>query len=305
MSRLYFKTAMGHAYLSSIEGFLDSKRAKELKGKVNLIFTSPPYLLNVPKKYGNLHGEEYLNWISELAPRLSDLLTEDGSLVIEIGNAWDKGQPTMSTLPLETLMKVAKSAELNICQQFIWHNPGKLPGPATWVNIKRERITDSFTHIWWYSKSLHPKANNKNVLLPYTDAMKKLISNKTYNHGERPSGHKISEEGFLSDNGGSIARSAIVMANTGFDANYRDWCKEHGVPQHPARMPIGLADFFIKFLTSKNNLVLDPFGGSCTTGKSAEELGRKWICVEQNEEYLLGAKGRFRRGKNDESIPIK
>jgi len=40
-------------------------------------------------------------------------------------------------------------------------------------------------------------------------------------------------------------------------------------------------------------LVLDPFGGSCTTGKSAEQLKRKWICVEQNKEYLIGAKGRF------------
>ena len=63
---------------------------------------------------------------------------------------------------------------------------------------------------------------------------------------------------------------------------------------HPARMPIGLADFFIKFLTTPGDLVFDPFGGSCTTGKSAENLKRKWICVEQNAEYVLGAKGRFK-----------
>jgi site-specific DNA-methyltransferase (cytosine-N4-specific) len=247
----------------------------------------------VPKKYGNLQGEEYLNWISELAPRLAELLTDDGSMVIEIGNAWNKGLPTMSTLPLETLMKVAKSADLEICQQFVWHNPGKLPGPATWVNVKRVRVTDSFTHIWWYSKTPNPKANNRNVLLPYSDGMKKLISKKSYNHGERPSGHKISEEGFLVDNGGSIARSALTMANTGFDTGYRDWCAKEGVPQHPARMPIELADFFIKFLTDPADLILDPFGGSCTTGKSAENLKRRWICIEQNEDYLIGAKGRF------------
>lgn len=293
MTKPFFTSPMGNAYLNSIEGFLDSREAAEIKGRVNLIFTSPPYPLLSPKKYGNRQGEEYLNWISDLAPRLSELLTKDGSMVIEIGNAWEKGSPTMSTLPLETLMQVAKSSNLKICQQFVWHNPGKLPGPATWVNVKRIRVTDSFTHIWWYSKTESPKANNKNVLLPYTDGMKKLISSKSYNHGERPSGHKISEQGFLNDNGGSIPRSALVMANTGFDVNYRDWCKKKGVPQHPARMPIQLADFFIKFLTTKNNLVLDPFGGSCTTGKSAELLGRRWICVEQKEEYLVGAKGRF------------
>jgi site-specific DNA-methyltransferase (cytosine-N4-specific) len=62
------------------------------------------------------------------------------------------------------------------------------------------------------------------------------------------------------------------MANTSVDPNYRDWCIKKGIDLHPARMPIGLADFFIKFLTNPGDLVFDPFGGSCTTGKSAEML---------------------------------
>ncbi len=290
---LFFKTKNGEAYNSSIEKFLESKKGKSLKGKVNLIFTSPPYPLIVPKKYGNKQGDEYLNWIANISSGLKDLLTVDGSLVVEIGNAWTKGSPIMSTLPIESLMAISKETNLNICQQFVWHNPGKLPGPATWVNVKRERITDSFTHIWWYSKSEHPKADNRNVLTPYTPAMNKLIKTKKYNHGERPSGHKISKTGFLSNNGGAIARSTLIFSNTGSDKNYRDWCIKKEVPQHPARMPMDLAEFFVKFLTDKNDLVLDPFGGSCTTGKAAEIHGRKWVCVEQNDEYLIGAKGRF------------
>ncbi len=290
---LFFKTKNGEAHNSSIEKFLESTKGKSLKGKVNLIFTSPPYPLIVPKKYGNKQGEDYLNWIAEVSKGLKELLTEDGSLVVEIGNAWTKGSPIMSTLPLETLMAISRESELNICQQFVWHNPGKLPGPATWVNVKRERITDSFTHIWWYSKSEHPKADNRNVLTPYTPAMNKLIKTKKYNHGERPSGHKISKTGFLNNNGGAIARSTLIFSNTGSDKSYRDWCIKKEVPQHPARMPIDLAEFFVKFLTDEKDIVLDPFGGSCTTGKAAEIHGRKWVCVEQNKEYLIGAKGRF------------
>jgi len=289
----YFSTRNGKAYLSSIEDFLASRNAKILKGKVNLIFTSPPFPLVVPKKYGNMQGSEYLNWMSNLAIGLSELLTDDGSLVVEIGNAWNSKIPTMSTLPLETLMSIAKSADLNICQQMSWNNPGKLPGPATYVNRKRERITDSFTHIWWYSKNVHPKANNRHVLQPYKKGMEKLIKRQKYNHGERPSGHLISKEGFLTHNGGSIPQSVLNFANTGFDAEYRDWCKKNEIPMHPARMPMSLADFFIQFLTDQKDLVLDPFGGSCTTGKSAENLKRKWICVEREEDYLLGAQGRF------------
>ena len=37
-------------------------------------------------------------------------------------------------------------------------------------------------------------------------------------------------------------------------------------------MPPGLAEFFIKFLTKPNMLVVDPFGGSNTTGAAAKSL---------------------------------
>ena len=67
-----------------------------------------------------------------------------------------------------------------------------------------------------------------------------------------------------------------------------------GVDQHPARMPEKLVDFFINFLTNKNAIVLDPFGGSNTTGKVAQDLGRRWVYVEQSKEYVLGSKGRFK-----------
>jgi len=291
----FFTTQQGEAYLASIEDFLDSPVSESYKGKVQLILTSPPYPLVVPKKYGNRIGDEYLNWIADLAPRLGALLKPEGSLVIEIGNSWEKGSPTMSLLPLKTLMAVAESAQMKICQQFVWNNPAKLPGPATWVNIKRERITDSFTHLWWYSHSEHPKANNRNVLIPYGEGMKKLLRTKKYNSGLRPSGHLIGEKSFLTNNGGAIPSSAINIPNAGADPKYREWCEKKGVPQHPARMPIALADFFIKFLTDENDLVFDPFGGSLTTAKSAEELGRKWLSTESDETYLIGGKGRFRK----------
>lgn len=62
---------------------------------------------------------------------------------------------------------------------------------------------------------------------------------------------------------------------------------------HPARMPIKLAEFFIKFLTKPKELVVDPFAGSNTTGAAAELLKRRWIAIEPNEFYIEGSKGRF------------
>ena len=60
-------------------------------------------------------------------------------------------------------------------------------------------------------------------------------------------------------------------------------------------MPIGLADFFIRFLTSPRNLVFDPFAGSNVTGAAAEALKRRWVAVEAKSEYINGARGRFQR----------
>jgi len=289
-----YRTAMGQAYNSSIEDFIASPRFQELKGTVDLILTSPPYPLVSPKAYGNRVGEDYKSWLSDIMTELKLLLKPKGSLVVEIGNAWDKGQPTMSTLPLETLIQIKEQSNLNVCQQFIWNNPNKLPGPATWVNIKRIRVKDSFTHIWWYAPSVDPKANNQKVLTPYGEGMKKLLEKQDYNRGMRPSGHNIGD-GFLKGNKGAIPSSVLTYANTKEDPKYREWCKEKGLSQHPARMPEKLAEFFINLTTSKNSLVFDPFGGSNTTGKTAENLGRRWIVVERDPEYVLGSKGRFQK----------
>jgi site-specific DNA-methyltransferase (cytosine-N4-specific) len=62
---------------------------------------------------------------------------------------------------------------------------------------------------------------------------------------------------------------------------------------HPARFPKDFALFFIKFLTDEQDIVLDPFAGSNTTGYACEILRRKWIAIEIEKEYLEGSKFRF------------
>ena len=300
-----FSTRLGKAYCSTIEDFVGSSQARRLKGKVDLILTSPPFPLVSPKAYGNRMGEEYRSWIVTVCRSLRELLSESGSLVMEIGNTWEKGQPTMSLLPLQTLMAIAEEAEYEVCQQFIWENTAKLPGPATYVNIDRVRLKDSHTNIWWFGKTPHPKADNRKIRTPYKNGHKKLMESGKYNSGARPSEHRIGKSSFLTDNGGAIRgstlefsgddsmASVIRMANTVRDNGYYQWCRSNDLRMHPARMPLNLAKVFIEFLTDPGDLVFDPFGGSCTTGQAAEDLNRKWVVVEMSQEYLEGGKGRF------------
>ena len=261
--------------------------------RISLIFTSPPFPLNRGKSYGNRVGDDYLQWLSNLAPSLADLLTPNGSIVIEIGNAWEAGQPTMSTLPLEALLAFLKEADLHLCQQFVAHNPARLPGPAQWVTIERTRVKDSFTNIWWMSRTQRPKADNRRVLVEYSNAMKSLLKRQTYNRGVRPSGHDIRGNSFLKDNGGAIPSNVLEFANTRSYDPYRTYCLSQELPIHPARMSPQIAEFFIKMLTDRGDTVLDPFSGSNVTGAVAEDLGRSWISVESDHSFVEGSKGRF------------
>src|SRR5699024_2089431 len=112
-------------------------------------------------------------------------------------------------------------------------------------------------------------------LQPYSGSMNDLLDRQDYNAGSRPSERHISKEGFLKDNSGSIPPNLISLANTHSSSNYLNYCREHNLKPHPARFPSGLPAFFIRMLTDKNDLVFDPFAGSCITGEVAEHMGRR------------------------------
>jgi site-specific DNA-methyltransferase (cytosine-N4-specific) len=199
----------------------------------------------------------------------------------------------MSTLALRALLDFQTKNDLHLCQEFIWHNPARLPSPAQWVNVERIRVKDSFTKIWWLSPNEKPKASNQRVLQEYSQSMKDLLKKGVYNAGKRPSQHAIGAKSFLKNNGGAIPSNVLTYANTLASDAYQTYCKDNNLQLHPARMPIDLAKFFIKFLTVPGDIVLDPFGGSNTTGSAAEELDRYWISIEASEEYIKGSRGRF------------
>lgn len=295
MDSLFYKTDKGEMHLGDCEKIIKTCIDTKSECKVNLIFTSPPFPLNRAKRYGNMNGEEYLQWFSNLAPLFCDMLEDDGSIVVEIGNAWEKGRPEYSTLPMETLLKFKERGNLFLCQEFIHYNPSALPAPIEWVNKKRVRVKDSFTRIWWLSKTANPKADNRNILTQYSKQMQKLINNKKYNAGRRPSEHIIGDNSFNKDNGGAIPANVIIAANTVGKGAYFQYCREHDLEVHPARMPREVPEFFIKFLTDENDLVLDPFAGSNMTGAIAEQLNRRWMGIEINPIYAEGSKGRFEK----------
>jgi site-specific DNA-methyltransferase (cytosine-N4-specific) len=279
---------------------------EKFKGKVQLIFTSPPFPLQREKRYGNLTGDSYSSWLAGFATIWAEYLTPDGSIVLEVGNGWNQGTPTMSTTSLKALLAFQEAAGLHLCQEFICFNPARLPTPAEWVTVRRVRVKDSFTRVWWMSPTPNPKADNRKVLTDYSPSMRKLLSRGTYNGGKRPSQHHVGQQSFLTDHGGAIPPNVLVppnsddvplevlpISNTASRDRYRRLCKDQGLTLHPAVMPELLVEFFVRFLTDEDDLVLDPFAGSNTTGSVAERLKRRWLGIEASDAYAQSSRLRF------------
>lgn len=293
----FYTTDLGSAYkadsLELMKTFPDSS--------VNLVFTSPPYALNLKKEYGNVSHVEYVEWFLDFAKEIKRLLTDDGSFVLNIGGGWTPKLPTRSLYQYKLLIALVEELGFNLAQETFWYNTTKLPAPTEWVSVRRIRIKDSVEYVWWLSKMPWPKADNRKVLRPYTKHM--IEQNKRgVKVTTRPSGHDIKTSFADISAGGSIPPNVIEgeipdallkIPNSTSNDIYLRKCKEHGVVVHPARFPSALPEFFIKMLTDEQDMVLDPFSGSNTTGFVAEKLNRKWISIEMNEEYLEGSKFRF------------
>ncbi|MFZ3059220.1 MAG: site-specific DNA-methyltransferase [Candidatus Methanoperedens sp.] len=264
--------------------------------KVKLIVTSPPFALIKKKDYGNEDAEKYVDWFMKFVPYFKQILEPDGSLVIDIGGSWIKGLPVKSTYHFNLLTRLCENG-FYLAQDFYHYNPAKLPTPAEWVTIRRLRVKDAVNNVWWLVLDPFVDADNRRILKPYSESMKQLLING-YTPKHRPSGHDISTK-FQKDNGGAIPPNLFEFSNTESLSHYLSRCKEQEVKPHPARFPIELPDFFIKFLTKENDIILDPFAGSNVTGEAGERLNRKWIAIELNYEYVVGSKFRFEQKKDN------
>ncbi len=283
----YYEQGFGSAYLGDALELI-----KEIPdSSVNLVLTSPPFALTRKKEYGNESSEKYVEWFLPFTREFMRVLTKEGSFVLDLGGAFLPGHPVRSIYQFELLVRLCKDVGFFLAQDFYHYNPARLPSPAEWVTVRRIRVKDSVNVVWWLSKTENPKADNRKVLKPYSESMKELLRNG-YKAKLRPSGHDISVK-FQKDNDGAIPPNLLALANTESNSAYLRKCQISGIKPHPARFPAGFAEFFVKFLTDENDLVLDPFAGSNTTGFVAETLRRRWIAFELSQQYIEGSRYRF------------
>ncbi len=293
-----YSTALGQAYCGDSLALMGDMAPNS----ADLVVTSPPYALYFKKEYGNADQANYINWFSPFASEIKRILKPTGSFVLNIGGTWTPGNPTRSLYHIRLLLHLCDEIGLNLCQEFFWYNPAKLPAPAEWVNVRRIRVKDSVEYIYWLAKTPNPKADNSKVLQPYSKDMLRLIR-KGVTKTVRPSGHNIKET-FAQDRGGSIPGNLIECGNNESNSNYFAALKKKKRKIHPARFPAELPRFFINFLTDEDDLVVDPFAGSNTTGYVAESLNRRWVSMELNSDYVEDSRLRFQIAETNPSVQL-
>ncbi|HEX6575007.1 MAG TPA: site-specific DNA-methyltransferase [Gemmatimonadaceae bacterium] len=282
-----YATELGAAYCGDSRFILGQLPANS----VDLVVTSPPYALEFKKEYGNEAKEKYVAWFLPFAREIKRVLKDDGSFVLNIGGSYNRGEPTRSLYHFRLLLALCDDVGLHLAQEAFWFNPAKVPAPAEWCNVRRIRVKDSVEYVWWLSATPWPKASNREVLVPYSADMERLIK-KGFRAKTRPSGWRATEK-WGKDNGGSIPSNLMEIGNNESNSGYIKACAEHGMKPHPARFPAGLPEWWTRFLTAPGDLVVDPFAGSNTTGSVVQSLGRRWISIEQDSAYVKNSALRF------------
>jgi len=161
-----YATELGAAYQGDSRSLLN-----ELPDNcIDLIVTSPPFALQHQKEYGNEDLGEYNDWFMSFADDARRVLQPHGSFVIEIGGAFQRGAPQRSTYQFDLLSRLTDQdeGEFKLAQDLYWFSPAKLPNPIEWVNVRKMRVTDAVTQIWWLAKDI-----NKDPA--YTEELKRKV----------------------------------------------------------------------------------------------------------------------------------
>lgn len=232
---------------------------------VDLTVTSPPYD-NLRTYNGTLDWGEHI-W----KPVIQELfrVTKDGGVVVwVVGDATIKGSETGTSFK-QALW--AKDCGFNLHDTMIWKKQN--------APLSHNRYEQEFEFMFIFSKGRLKIFNgikdkkNKHFGCVVGGTKRDVGTGELRPLSGHKKGSKISEYG--------LRNNIWEIHNRG---------ENNG---HPAIFPQQLAHDHIISWSNEGDVVLDPFTGSGTTGKMANQLGRRFIGIEKDETYFNIAKQRI------------
>ena len=248
--------------MSIIIGDCRDELPKIEAGSVQCCVTSPPY--DDLRTYG---GIKPFTWddFECVARELYRVLCGGGVLCWNVGDSVVDGSETLTSAKQKIFFR--EQCGFRVHDTMIWEK-------ANFSNPERNRYHQLFEYVFILSKGL-PRCFNPIKDKPNSTAgAVGTVGKNTYTKRD----------------GDKSTRPRCVTQDFGMRGNV--W---HGLTAgqenmgrgiaHPAQMPYWLARDLVISWSNPSDLVLDPFGGSGTTGQVAESLGRKWLLIELNPAY--------------------
>jgi DNA modification methylase len=252
--------------LSSLRNTIAQGDAEEILQElpaesVNLIFTSPPYYNARPEYADYISYEEYLLKIRKIFHHSHRVLMEGCFFVMNVSPVLirraNRNQASKRIAVPFDMHRLFIEEGYDFIDDIIWVKPEG----AGWATGRGRRFAADRNPLQY-----KPVPVTEYVLV-YRKHTDKLIDWNIRAHPNK----KLVEESKIGDD---YERTNVWHIKPAHD------------PRHPAIFPLELAEKVIRYYSFKGDVVLDPFAGIGTVGKAAVMLGRRFVLIEQNPEYV-------------------
>ena len=253
-----------------------SLQLNELKdNSIDCIVTSPPYFnKRVYTNNKELGQEENVNeFIDNLVNHIGDykrVLKKSGSFYLNIGDSYINGD--LQLIPHRVSIKLIEKYGWVLKHSIVWKKTNPLPSSS------EKRLTNSHEYIFHFVKSKDYTFNKFGY--PLSENTKPSTSPNYHSDNGVYSPYVPSEDGMRKHH--DFLDEDIIQTSV----SNNSFLEKYGIKKHPALFPSSIPLFCILKSTNENDLVLDPFMGSGTTGITSLNLNRKFVGYEINKEYF-------------------
>ena len=297
---------------------------RELKNNsIRCVITSPPYYK--ARNYGNTDQigleetpEKYVESLIHVFEGLKNKITSDGNLFVNLGDKYDKNKSLM-LIPSLFAIKMIENGWI-LRNKIIWYKPNHQPSPV------KDRLTNTYEEIFHFTKQRKYYYDLDSIRIPIDynekesekaykrfkerieqsdlleeqkylalEELNRLHKENRINNDARlklKGGHKplFGEDSNLSGRAKELETKGFYFhCNNPKGKNLGDLLSVNIKPHkgiHEAVFPEELVTPLIKVGSCEGDVVLDPFAGTGTTCRVAEDLGRAGLGVELNSEYV-------------------
>lgn len=237
-------------------------------GFVDLLVLDPPY--NLTKSFNGTtfrakDKDDYTAWMESWFQPMMRLLKPTAS--VYICGDWQSSA---------SIVAVAEKY-LHIRNRVTWEREKGRGAKTNWKNCSED--------IWFCTKSSEYTFNADAVRL-----RRRVIA--PYRENGSPKDWEETDDGKFRD---------TAPSNLWTDISVPFWSMPENT-DHPTQKPEKLIAKLLLASSNEGDVVLDPFAGSGTTAVVAKKLGRRFVAIEQEEEYCLWALQRLTNAEGDAAI---